>query len=117
MKIEGFDIQEQEVSFGKLHMVIEENGFVHSEQWDYERVTFDYRFLDKAEDATYYLRIPAYSVSGEIGKEDTRVKLMTPYLGRHYYPHGVEYDEEFPEKIVNKCKQKLAAIEKELKED
>jgi hypothetical protein len=40
---------------------------------------------------------------------------MTPLLGKHYYPHGVEYGEgeNFPESLVNQCKKILSDIKAE----
>ncbi|WP_018921394.1 YugN family protein [Salsuginibacillus kocurii] len=114
MKLTNFDLQDKEVNFAKLKRVMEENSFVHAEQWDYQRATFDIKMLDKTDDATYYLRVPVIAVDGEIPKKSATVKILTPYLGRHYYPHGVEYDEEFPNKITSKCEAKLKAVEEEL---
>ncbi|GAK14236.1 YugN family protein [Geomicrobium sp. JCM 19039] len=115
MKLTDYNFPEKELKFGNLLPVMDELGFVHAEQWDYERVMFDYKMLDDRVNATYYLRVPAYAVEGDIPGEDTIVKLMTPIVGRHYYPHGVEYDEEMPSKVLNKCATKLKGIEEGLK--
>ncbi|GAJ99678.1 YugN family protein [Geomicrobium sp. JCM 19055] len=116
MKITDFNFPDKELKFGNLLPVMDKHGFIHAEQWDYERVTFDYEMKDEREGATYFLRVPAYAIDGDIPGEDTVVKLMTPILGRHYYPHGVEYDEEFPDKIVSKVKSKLQGVEEGLKD-
>ncbi|WP_240375075.1 YugN family protein [Bacillus piscicola] len=113
MKIEGYDFEGKEYNFGSLVRIMEKHGFVHAEQWDYERVSLDYKMLDTTQNATYYLRVLAYAVDGEIPKRSTKVRLLTPILGRHYYPHGVEYDEDFPDKIVKKS---TAIIEKAAKD-
>jgi len=42
---------------------------------------------------------------------------MVPYVGKHYYPHGVEYDEEFPKHIVDKCKKRIANVLEKVKKD
>jgi hypothetical protein len=41
---------------------------------------------------------------------------MTPLLGKHYYPHGVEYGEgeNFPTSLVNQCKKILEGIKTEV---
>ncbi|MDQ0299001.1 hypothetical protein J2S78_001421 [Salibacterium salarium] len=116
MKIEDFDFHGKEFNFGSLVHVMENNGFIHEGQWDYERVTFDYKMLDKTDDATYFLRVQAIAIKGEIPKEDAEVRLLTPFFGRHYYPHGIEYDEDFPDKVINKCKQKIESVYNELVE-
>ncbi|MBB6449418.1 hypothetical protein HNR44_001367 [Geomicrobium halophilum] len=116
MKLTDFNFPDKEVKFGNLIPVMEQAGFIFAEQWDYERVTFDYKMPDESDPGTFYLRVPAFAVHGDIPGDDTLVKLMTPILGRHYYPHGVEYsdDLEFPDKIIKKCKQKLAAVDEQL---
>ncbi|RKD75483.1 YugN-like protein [Sinobaca qinghaiensis] len=110
MQITDYEFEGTQITFGRLHRIIKDAGFIHAGQWDYERVTFDYKFFDRTDDATYYLRIPAYAVEGDIPAEDTVVQILTPYFGRHYYPHGIEYDEEFPEKIIQKCRDKTKAV-------
>ncbi|SFL57844.1 YugN family protein [Salibacterium qingdaonense] len=116
MKIEDYDFHGKEFNFGRLVRIMESNGFIHEGQWDYERVTFDYKLLDQTDDATYYLRVQAVAVQGEIPKEDAEVRLLTPFFGRHYYPHGIEYDEDFPEKIIKKCTQKIEKLQQDLQE-
>lgn len=83
-------------------------------QWDYERATYDHKFQIK--EGTYYLRIPGYAVEGDVGSRKAVIQLMTPLLGKHYYPHGVEYgdDEVFPNHLVKQCKQMLDNIKKDL---
>ena len=38
--------------------------------------------------------------------------LKKPVIGKHYYPHGVEYgeDEHFPESLVKDCEATLKAV-------
>ncbi len=80
---------------------------------DYERVTYDHKFQIK--EGTYYFRIEGYAVEGDVGAHKATLQLITPILGKHYYPHGLEYgeDEFFPEHLVKKCNQMLAKIKKE----
>ena len=109
MIFDQIGLTDKEYQLVTLRYAAESLGFVHAEQWDYERVTFDYKMV--GQDATYYLRIPAIAIQGEIPKDDTIVKLLTPNLGRYYYPHGVEYeDETFPQSIIDKCNRKLEQL-------
>jgi hypothetical protein len=116
MKFEGTDITGKEVEFSIAEHVLGEAGFVHAGQWDYERVTFDYKFDDQVNEDVYYLRVQAYAVKGEIPSPYSVIKFLDPILGKHYYPHGVEYsDETFPKHILDKCNKKLEHISTLLK--
>ncbi|WP_413379986.1 YugN family protein [Alkalihalobacillus sp. 1P02AB] len=109
MKFEHIEIADKELKFESLHYAAESLGFVHAEQWDYERVMFDLKIHNNQE--IYYLRVPAYAIKGDIPKEDTIVKVMAPILGKYYYPHGVEYaGEDFPKTVVEKCNTKLTQL-------
>ncbi|WP_096199224.1 YugN family protein [Bacillus sp. FJAT-45350] len=115
MKFENIGINSEEVKFSTLKHAAESVGLVHAGQWDYERVSFDYKYEDQVENAIYYLRVQGVAVEGEIPKSDAVVKLLDPILGKHYYPHGVEYDgEDFPKAIVDKSKKKLEQFKEKL---
>lgn len=85
-------------------------------QWDYERVTFDKKYIVK--EGTYYLRIFGELVDGDIDARKATVRLKQPVLGKHYYPHGVEYGEEedFPASLVKDCELTLKTVYDELKQ-
>ncbi|MFX3622483.1 MAG: YugN family protein [Ectobacillus sp.] len=115
MKFENTEIENQTVDFSRLTEIMKGLGFVHAGQWDYERVTYDYKF-EMLKDV-YYLRIQGYAVEGEIGSRHAVIKLLPPLLGKHYYPHGVEYgeDEQFPSSVVQKSNQLLKNVSEALK--
>lgn len=108
MKFEETGLQGKHMTFEVLDEIMDECGFDRA--WDYERATYDYKMVDQVDNSTYYFRIPCFVIEGEIPKNTTRVELMMPYVGKHYYPHGVEYDEEFPQKIIDKCLQKANTV-------
>ncbi|GAF63943.1 YugN family protein [Alkalihalobacillus trypoxylicola] len=113
MKFEHIELADKEIRFETLHYEAEKLGFVHAEQWDYERVMFDMKIHNNQE--IYYLRVPAYAIKGDIPKDETIVKVMTPILGKYYYPHGVEYaGEDFPEAVVNRSNTKLQQLKEAL---
>ncbi|MEB1809955.1 MAG: YugN-like family protein [Bacillaceae bacterium] len=114
MKFENLQFEGKEIKFSTLQFAAESVGLVHAGQWDYERVTFDYKIETHETNVTYYLRVPAYAIEGDIPSPDAKVKLLTPILGKHYYPHGVEYDEDFPKNIVDKCNKKLQLFNEKL---
>ncbi|RNA69719.1 YugN family protein [Alteribacter keqinensis] len=116
MKFEAHELEGLEIEFQALENVMDRLGFTHV--WDYERVTFDYKIVDQVRDDVYYFRVQGYAIEGEIPQPHSIVKIMKTFLGKHYYPHGVEYDnEEFPKHIVEKCKKKIAGVQKQLAEE
>lgn len=116
MKLEGFGIENNIVALEDLDFVFKKRGFYRGENSDYERANFDRKFELNGE--TYYLRVQGFAVEGDVDKGNADVKLLTPILGKHYYPHGVEYgeDENFPSSLVNKAKEILKQAGEELKQ-
>lgn len=114
MEFNEFQIEGKVVQFSLLEDVMREHHMIRGGQWDWERVTYDHKFEFKHTGDVYYLRVQGVAVEGEIEQPDAMVQLKTPILGHHYYPHGIEYDETFPEHLVNKCREKLAELEKAL---
>ncbi|TSB46297.1 YugN family protein [Alkalicoccobacillus porphyridii] len=116
MKFDEIGFEGQEVKFSHVRHAAEASGFVLAEQWDYERATFDYKILNQGD--TYYLRVPAYSIKGDIPTNDAICRLMSPVLGKHYYPHGVEYEgESFPESVINRAHSKLDLLKHTLEQE
>ena len=114
MKFDNTGLESTIVQFSILDHIMHENGLVLAGQWDYERVTYDYKFEDMTNGDVYYLRVPGVAIEGEVESDHAIIKLGKPYLGKHYYPHGVEYDEEFPKNIINTCNKKLDMLRDEL---
>ncbi|CAM3960866.1 YugN family protein [Alkalicoccus chagannorensis] len=115
MKFEQSALNETLINFADLDEIMQSEGF--DCQWDYERITYDYKIVDEVRKETYYFRVPAHVHEGEIPKDSAKVRMMNPYVGKHYYPHGVEYDEVFPDRIVDKCMKKIESIREKIKED
>jgi hypothetical protein len=115
MKFEEVGLSGKTVQFSVLEHLLSDLGFVLAGQWDYERATYDYKFEDMVTGDVYYLRVQGIAVEGEIPNKYAQVKLLTPLLGKYYYPHGVEYgDEEFPKNILEQSKRKLQAFSEAL---
>ena len=115
MRMEGTSLEGITIDLSRLDEIMDDNGLVRAGQWDYERVTYDRKIEAKGD--VFYLRIQAYTVEGDVGGRHAVVKLITPLLGKHYYPHGVEYGEgeEFPAAVVNTSKNLLSQVAEELK--
>src|SRR5690606_2980813 len=92
------------------------HAFIRAGQWDYERVTYDYRINSDEKNITYYIRIQGYALKGDGDSKNAVMKLLTPLIGKHYYPHGIEYCEEenFPSNIVERAKTLLTKVATEL---
>ena len=98
-----------------IQHVMNKHGLNIGGHWDYERVTYDLKYQIK--EGIFYLRIPGYAVEGDVGARDAVIQLMDPYLGKHYYPTGIEYgeDEYFPETVVEHCNRTIESINHELR--
>jgi hypothetical protein len=114
MKFEESGLNGKVVEFSLLEHVMESHGIIRAGQWDYERITYDYKFEDMTNGDVYYFRIPCHVLEAETETPHAKVELGTPYLGKHYYPHGVEYDEEFPKHVTNQCNKLIEALHNEL---
>jgi hypothetical protein len=114
MKFENTGIEKMKAQLTRLDEVMLDHGLVRAGQWDYERVTYDRKFEMK--EGTFYLRVQGYSVEGDVDTFRAIIQLMTPLLGKHYYPHGVEYGEgeQFPSSLVNQCKKILDEVKTEV---
>ncbi|CAG9619843.1 YugN family protein [Sutcliffiella rhizosphaerae] len=107
MKIENTGLENEKVELSRLTDIMENLGFDLAGQWDYERVTYDRKFETK--EGVFYLRVQGYTIEGDVGGSHAVISLLTPLLGKHYYPHGVEYGEgeQFPANIVSTSKSLL----------
>ncbi|HSI67807.1 MAG TPA: YugN family protein [Planococcus sp. (in: firmicutes)] len=114
MYFENTGLEDIHLDFGLLDHIMSKHGLTKDGQWDYERVTYDRKFIIR--EGTYYLRVFGFAVDGDIDTSDAIVKVMKPVIGKHYYPHGVEYgeDEHFPEHLIKTCTQILEAIKSEV---
>lgn len=105
MKLESTGIEDTVIDIGPLNRIMGEHAFIKGESWDYERITYDYKIGSQEKGVSYYIRIQAYAIEGDIDRGTAVVKILTPLLGKHYYPHGVEYgkDEEFPKNLIERA--------------
>ncbi len=115
MYIENTGLEHLQLDLNTLDEILPEYGLIRAGQWDYERVTYDRKIVNNNNNV-YYLRVQGYAVSGDVGAHDAIIQLKVPILGKYYYPHGVEYgeDENFPNALVNECKEILLAVKEEL---
>ncbi|WP_088067763.1 YugN family protein [Gottfriedia luciferensis] len=114
MKFENTNLENHVVNVNLLTEIMEELGFVLAGQWDYQRVTYDYKFEQRNE--IYYLRVQGFAVEGHVESNKGKIQLLTPLLGKYYYPHGVEYGEgeSFPQGIIDKSNDLLKKAEEQI---
>jgi hypothetical protein len=115
MVIDDIKINGVEITLMDLDYIMNKLGFDRN-AWDYKRTTYDYKYEDQKSGKTFYLRIPAFAVKGEIEEEPNESVLVLdqPYIGRHIYPHGFDYNYDFPSHIMANVKRKLEMLNKEL---
>ncbi|WP_335870482.1 YugN family protein [Bacillus sp. 2205SS5-2] len=116
MKFENTGIETLKADMNRLDEIMRSHGLLREGQWDYERVTYDRKFEIK--EGTFYFRVQGHTVEGDVGAHEASIQLMTPLLGKHYYPHGVEYgeNEHFPQHLQKSCQQLIDAVVKEVSE-
>jgi YugN-like family len=114
MRFENTGLETIKADLNRLDEIMDDHGLVRAEQWDYERVNYDRKFVLKEE--IFYLRVQGYTVEGDVGAHRGIIQLMSPLLGKHYYPHGVEYGEgeNFPPTLVKQCEKILADVKAEI---
>lgn len=114
MYIENTGIEDISTDLRVLDEIMLKNDLVRAGQWDYERVTFDKKYVIK--EGTYYLRVFGYTTDGDIDGRNALIHLKKPVIGKHYYPHGVEYgeDEVFPASLVKDCEATLKSVKEAL---
>ncbi|MCQ6275140.1 hypothetical protein JMM81_09215 [Bacillus sp. V3B] len=114
MKFEDKGFKGLKADLNRLEDCFFEYGLVLEGQWDYERVTYDRKF--ELEEGVFYLRIMGHAVEGDVGSNKALIQLTTPLLGKHYYPHGVEYGEgeQFPKPLVAECEKILTELKAEI---
>ncbi|PLR97410.1 YugN family protein [Bacillus sp. T33-2] len=114
MKFENTGLDNLKADLHRLDEVMDSFGLVREGQWDYERVTYDKKF--ELKEGVYYLRLQGYTVEGDVGAHKAVIQLMTPLLGKHYYPFGVEYGEgeHFPNSLVSQCEKIIGDVKAEV---
>ena len=114
MYFENTGIENTIIDLNILDDLMKKQGLVRAGQWDYERVTYDKKYEIK--EGTFYLRVFGFTKDGDVGAHDANITLLKPVIGKHYYPHGVEYGENevFPNHLLKSCEQTLAAVRAEL---
>ena len=92
-----------------LDQVTSQLGFVRW-QWEYYRATYDLKIEHGGSD--YYLRMNARVTEGKLESPYAVLEITDTYIGKATFPHGLDYESEIPEPVLNKAKQTLDELEK-----
>lgn len=113
MYFENTGIENVVANLSAIDDIMLEHNLVRGGQWDYERVTYDKKYVIK--EGTFYLRIFG-TTDGDVDTRDAVMHLKKPVIGKHYYPHGIEYgeDEYFPKSLLKDCEATLKAVNEAL---
>lgn len=114
MYFENTGLEDKVADLVILTELMRKQGLVTGTGWDYERVTYDRKFV--VPEGTYYLRLFTVAKEGDVGANDAIMRILKPVLGKYYYPHGVEYgdDEFWPPNVVSQCKTILENLRESL---
>ncbi|WP_342600537.1 YugN family protein [Psychrobacillus sp. FSL H8-0483] len=114
MYFENTGIENTVIDLNLLDDLMEKQGLIRAGQWDYERVTYDKKYEIK--EGTFYLRVFGFTKDGDVGAHEANITLLKPVIGKHYFPHGVEYGENevFPNHLLKSCEQTLSAVKADL---
>lgn len=111
MVIKETGIGSKEVFFADLEHYMSDLGFDRG-AWDYKHATYDYKIDDKGN--TYYLRIEANVLKGKLEDSHAELKLEEPFIGKHLFPHGIDYDCNMPDSVVQTAKRKLQMLNEKI---
>ncbi|MGL4819905.1 MAG: YugN family protein [Bacilli bacterium] len=116
MIIKNVPFENTEIHVTLLDEALESLGFERPSNWDYERVSYDFKY--EILDEVFYLRVQGYAIKGDVGNNSAVIRLLQPILGKHYYPHGVEYgeDEVFPTEVLQHSENLIAEAHKRIAE-
>jgi hypothetical protein len=107
MVIKETGIGGKEGFLSDLDHIMSELGFVRW-AWDYNHATYDCKFEDKG--SSYFLRIQANAVAGKLEDPHALLQLEEPYMGKHLFPHGLDYDTPVPDSVQQAAKRKLQIL-------
>ena len=115
VKFEGTGIEKVSADLNKLDFIMESEGFVRADQWDYERVTYDRKYNMVEGRFTYgSLATPLREMSAP----KAHIQLLTPLLENTIIRMVLNMEKAKislnllfnPAKTLNQLKEKLEAI-------
>jgi hypothetical protein len=105
----GLDGMKSELAV--LDDIADKLGFVRW-QWEYSRATYDHKITENGQD--YYLRINARAVEGRLEDPEAVLAIESVYIGRHTFPHGLDYDSPISETVLKEARRKIEELKTRL---
>jgi hypothetical protein len=115
MIIENTGLRNMKSDLAHLDEVTEKLGFVRW-QWENYRATYDLKIHDNVGDSEYYLRINARVETGKLENPYSILYLTDVYVGKTSFPHGLDYDIEVPQPVMNTVNEKVSQLKQQLAE-
>lgn len=106
MMIDNSGLDGMQSDLAHLDESAEKLGFVRW-QWEYYRATYDLKLEDRTNQEEYFLRINTRAVEGKLEASDAILSIEAVYIGRATFPHGLDYESDVPQPILNAAKQRL----------
>ncbi|WP_071459242.1 YugN family protein [Bacillus massilinigeriensis] len=124
------NIDGKQFSLLEVKDALEPLGFVMNGNWEYDHAYIDYKMGDNHGDQQY-LRIPLKSLQGDLGSDNARIMIGTPFLLDHEFKNDVDEegnigsvsasfnqfkppedeDAPFPEEYIGKAKDIMSEAE------
>lgn len=111
MVIKETGLANKEVLFADLEHFMHALDFYRG-AWDYNHATYDLKLEDKG--TVYYLRVQANVIEKKLEDPHALVQLEDPYIGKHLFPHGLDYDAPIPDSVQQAAKRKLQVLNDKL---
>lgn len=111
MQIKDSGIAGTQIYLAELDELMNQAGFIRW-AWDYNHATYDCKL--EARDEVYFLRIEARAIKGKLENPDTLLELGEPRVGKHLFPHGLDYEAPIPQAISQAVDRKLALVKEKL---
>lgn len=113
MVLEDTGLKGVRKDFGTVDKVAKSLGFDRW-AWDYDKAVYDLKLEDEEKGTVYFLRVPAQVVQGHLENPKATLEFGDPVIGRHLFPHGLDYEVSIPDSLEKTVKEKVAALKEAL---
>ncbi|RAP78103.1 YugN family protein [Paenibacillus montanisoli] len=111
MIIENSGLNGMTSELSHLDESAEKLGFVRW-QWEYYRATYDLKLEDRTNREDYFLRFNVRAIEGKLESSHAVLQVESVYIGRATFPHGLDYESQIPQPILNAANARLQELKK-----